>query len=287
MIADQAQADRTIGAPERYPYPWQRRLWGPRWDQIRSLVRPRSLGTAGAFAVADVHYAGLRTPEHTHDWDSLHLVLHGDVTEFYDGARRRARAGSLLVYRAGVPHRTAVSPGARIVHMPLSDTEIPGDRRLTSQTMRIGSVVLTSALRVFATLFANRSEDDHHERGEQILDSFERLKDGSITDRRAHATARMLQTAEHQLSLQKIADEVGMSRGQLARVFRQTHGCSIGEMTHRVRVTQALLRLLRGGDSLVMIATQTGYADQSHMGRDFKRILGVTPGRLLAACDSK
>ena len=43
---------------------------------------------------------------------------------------------------------------------------------------------------------------------------------------------------------------------------------------------------LRAGDSLASAAAEAGFADQSHMGRHFRRAYGVTPAawlRLLAA----
>lgn len=75
-----------------------------------------------------------------------------------------------------------------------------------------------------------------------------------------------------------IAAAVDIHPVHLARVFRRHHGCSPGEYLRRLRVRRAC-ELLAGTDRpLVAIALATGYADQSHFTRHFKRATGVTPG---------
>nr|WP_247385558.1 MULTISPECIES: helix-turn-helix domain-containing protein [unclassified Bradyrhizobium] len=36
--------------------------------------------------------------------------------------------------------------------------------------------------------------------------------------------------------------------------------------------------LLRRGESIAGVAAETGFADQSHLGRFFRRAFGITPG---------
>jgi AraC-like DNA-binding protein len=50
-----------------------------------------------------------------------------------------------------------------------------------------------------------------------------------------------------------------------------------------VRVHRAA-ELLRGGMSASMVASATGFADQSHLTRLFKRLVGVPPGAYQRAC---
>jgi AraC-like DNA-binding protein len=37
-------------------------------------------------------------------------------------------------------------------------------------------------------------------------------------------------------------------------------------------------RLLRAGEPIAAVAAETGFADQSHLGRLFRRTFGTTPG---------
>jgi AraC-like DNA-binding protein len=76
----------------------------------------------------------------------------------------------------------------------------------------------------------------------------------------------------------------GLSRFALARHFRQ----QLGTSPHRYAVMRRLervRRLLDAGTPLAQAAAVCGFADQSHMTRQFKRAYGLSPGqwRALAA----
>ena len=79
-------------------------------------------------------------------------------------------------------------------------------------------------------------------------------------------------------SLSSIAHRVGVHPVHLARSFVRQHGVSMGAYLRRVRVSRATEELIRGDRSLSQIAAQTGFSDQSHMGRIFKAATGTTPG---------
>ena len=85
-----------------------------------------------------------------------------------------------------------------------------------------------------------------------------------------------------ELSLQDMADAVHLSPFHLARVFKQALGVSPHQYLIQVRVNsaRALLAAGSGERSLAEVADAVGFADQSHLTRHFKRLLGVTPGQL-------
>jgi AraC family transcriptional regulator len=79
------------------------------------------------------------------------------------------------------------------------------------------------------------------------------------------------------LSLDAIAKEVAVHPAHLAREYRRTYGCSIGEAVRRLRVEYACRALSSSTLPLATIAAAAGFADQSHFTRIFRSITGLTP----------
>jgi AraC family transcriptional regulator len=77
--------------------------------------------------------------------------------------------------------------------------------------------------------------------------------------------------------LANLAAEAGVHRGHLAAAFRRHFGCSVGDYTRRRRVLLACRQLADTDRPLAAVACDTGFADQSHFTRTFRRIVGVTP----------
>lgn len=78
-------------------------------------------------------------------------------------------------------------------------------------------------------------------------------------------------------TLTQLAAEAGVHPTHLARAFRQHYRCSVGDYIRQLRIQFACARLTDTDHSLGEIAQETGFADQSHFGRIFKRSCGVTP----------
>jgi AraC-like DNA-binding protein len=77
-------------------------------------------------------------------------------------------------------------------------------------------------------------------------------------------------------SLADLATDLGLSRYQLLRAFRATMGMPPYAWLAQHRVSRART-LLEAGGRPADVAGQVGFADQAHMTRWFRRVLGVTP----------
>lgn len=105
---------------------------------------------------------------------------------------------------------------------------------------------------------------------------YERLTSHS---KQAAAGARDYINAHHAelVRLDDIASAVDMSVFHLIRVFRTFTGLTPYAYLSQVRVHRAS-GLLREGVGISLVACLTGFSDQSHLTRMFKRLVGVTPG---------
>jgi AraC-like DNA-binding protein len=83
------------------------------------------------------------------------------------------------------------------------------------------------------------------------------------------------------VSLDDLSRLAGLSAFHLARSFRETVGLPPYRYQLHRRILYALGRL-REGAPIASTACEAGFADQSHLNRHFKRILGITPGQFRA-----
>jgi AraC family transcriptional regulator len=79
------------------------------------------------------------------------------------------------------------------------------------------------------------------------------------------------------LTLLEMATVVNLSTSHLNRLFKQSQGISLYQFVIRCRIERAKQLLKQPQLTIAEIATQVGFADQSHLTHHFKRHLGVTP----------
>jgi AraC-like DNA-binding protein len=82
------------------------------------------------------------------------------------------------------------------------------------------------------------------------------------------------------VDLQVVAATLGHTRFHLSRVFSRATGMTLAHFRNRVRVAIALDRLVDGSDDLAALATELGFADQSHFSRVVGANIGERPGEL-------
>lgn len=101
------------------------------------------------------------------------------------------------------------------------------------------------------------------------------------------AVAKAVAFIQHEhasdIGLAEIAAAAHMSPFHLVRTFKRTMGISPYQYLIQTRVNSARSLIMAGGGgySLAEIATSVGFADQSHLTRHFKKVLGMTPRQLI------
>ncbi|MDD3428462.1 MAG: helix-turn-helix domain-containing protein [Oscillospiraceae bacterium] len=86
-----------------------------------------------------------------------------------------------------------------------------------------------------------------------------------------------MQYADNLLSVQEIADKMGMNAVYLGRLFKKSTGISISEAINRQRVENAKRLLRETKDSIEEIARQVGFDNVKYFFVVFKNIVNSTP----------
>lgn len=75
-----------------------------------------------------------------------------------------------------------------------------------------------------------------------------------------------------------LAERAGLSAFQLDQRIRAMFGLSAGQYLMRLRIERASESLRRTGEPISRIALDCGYADQTAFTRQFRKVVGLSPG---------
>jgi AraC-like DNA-binding protein len=201
----------------------------------------------------------------------------------------RVGNGQLVVLDPSTAHEgTPLAPApwdARLLVLELgTDLDIafpdplPRDRRLAEAFLALHALTRAPA----STL----------ERETAMVSFLDRLRStspeaGSATSRAnaaavERAVAHLREHVAENVTLDELALVAHSSKCHLVRQFRTITGTPPHAYQLALRIVEAR-RMLERGWSPADVATRTGFVDQSHFHRHFRRRLGITPGRYAAA----
>jgi AraC-like DNA-binding protein len=239
---------------------------------------------------SEAFFFGRPFAPHRHDTYGIGITTAGVQTFRYRGAQWRSLTGQCHILHPDEPHDGAAGTGEgfgyRIVHFdPGLVQQVLGGRGLPF----VCSPVLegSSLPRGFASeVWDVDAEVDDVTRTDIVVAVAGLLAAASGGAGRPERLAvaavfrvRDLIAAcpDRQHTMAELERVSGLDRWTLARQFRAVLGTSAGRFrTHRR--LDVVRRKLTAGASLVSASIDAGFADQSHMSRQFKRAYGLTPG---------
>ena len=94
----------------------------------------------------------------------------------------------------------------------------------------------------------------------------------------AAAVAFARQHSSEHVTVAELAGAADLSASQLDRAIKRTLGLSAKQLLLRMRLEEAILRLRTTQSPVAEIASECGYYDQSAFTRQFRRVVGMSPG---------
>ncbi|OLT29911.1 AraC family transcriptional regulator [Actinomadura sp. CNU-125] len=259
------------------------------WTRVHNVQEsPLDLLTA---RIGRRHYA-----PHVHDEYAIGVTVDGVETMRYRGENVYSGAGGVVVVEPGEAHTGGPARPEGFAYLALYPTAellraaVPGNAEPHFRGPVIDDPSLGEALRLAHR--ALRAGDDPLEAETRLLEVFDALVRRHAIPRvgtgPAHAgpgAARIARSVAERLSdeltrpppLAEVAADLGLSRYQTLRAFRDVVGMPPYAWLAQHRVSRARV-LLDAGHPPADAAALVGFADQAHLTRWFRRVLGVTPG---------
>jgi len=204
---------------------------------------------------------------HSHDTYSLGVTESGEQAFRCRGAAHVSTAGLVMAFNPDDPHDGHAATGNgftyRMIHL--------------APALLTGLLTDLTGAASGLPLFAEPVLGDP-----ALAAALQRL---TARDQAAAAdrVREFLQGGGAEATLADVASAAGCSRFAAYRAFRGRFGLSPSEYQRQMRLRTAR-RALASGTGIAAAAALSGFADQAHLTRWFRRCYGITPGAYRAAC---
>ena len=210
--------------------------------------------TQGITELGTLHGREVGLPTHFHEENQITFVLSGRRRFLVEGKVIDLAAGQGTLIPAGVPHRSITEPTGVVcinAYVPAGRYAVAAMMKEIQRCWRKSDQVQWNDL--VAVIREHRQDEMPASLGTPVCSTRNK-------------------------PVGEIAARMGMSREGFSRMFTRRSGMPPHAFWLASRLNQAR-KLLRTGEPIAAVAAETGFADQSHLGRWFRRIFGVTPGQ--------
>jgi AraC family transcriptional regulator len=243
---------------------------------------------AGVVLTEITHPVGRKLPLHTHESAYFGLLLQGSYSERC--THRNAEYGPFTMgfHPPSLTHSDEVGrSGSRMFCIELRDSFLEHSRPFLTAPEFVPDLCASEVTWLGMRLFRHFTGGTLSLLYTQELcsDMLERVSGATVNDESGSPAwlSRALELLHgayrEPLTLEAIAAQVEVHPIHLSRVFRKRYRCTMAEYQNRLRVQFVCRALQQGWADLAGLATDAGFADQSHMGRVFKTCTGQTPGQ--------
>ncbi len=244
------------------------------------------------------YYVQHAYPRHSHDYYVISLIAGGRQSFTHQGTKHRTPPGGLILINPGAVHTGEAADAQgfelRALYPSLSLMETAVFELTGRRALPFFKEVL-----VDHRWAADKVSSLHRAilEGAGMLESESRMlwmlaklikryadfgsNEGHLgKEKRAIRQVRQF-IEEHfadSINLNTLARHVALSPYYLLRAFRAEVGMPPYAYLESVRIRHTQ-RLIKAGKPLAEVAAEVGFSSQSHMTRQFKKIIGVTPGQ--------
>lgn len=221
------------------------------------------------------HVGGATLSRHRHDLAYLAIVLEGAYTELHGTAPRRCRKGALVLHGAAEEHADHFTSDALCLNIELQDVCVP----MPNGQLLGNAPSLAGLVDVVVGAFYSRRE-------RALLDAARDLERALVRcgspKTQIDAPAWLVASLQNfdwtdSIPLREAAERANVHPTHFSRAFRKYFGMTPHAYRTERRIALASRLLLETAAPLASVAQQCGFADQSHLTRDFGSATALAP----------
>jgi AraC-like DNA-binding protein len=219
---------------------------------------------------------------HTDKLSRISIILDGELWESTDQGEVKATRNSVVIKPNDVVHENSFgATPLHILSISFNDNKLLTDHFQRWQWINHPALHV-SAIRLWTQV--QRVQDEQALMGlfEQFVTPLTQFGQERYPGRPVHwpeALREMLATRlDEPQGIQILSEQLSLHRVAMARGFKKQYGLSPVQFRTYTRVIAALQDLALTQKSLTAIAFDAGFADQPHLTRTFKSLMGCTPG---------
>lgn len=234
--------------------------------------------------------AGFEVPTHRHDDPWFGLVLEGTLIETYRNRTHMVQPLNVMFRVSGESHSDRIPEGgARClvvdVKQAMFDRVSTQGAVLNHSAEFAGGTSAGIMCRMSRELRVGDSVAPLAIEGlllEMLAETHRRVVPSSpkAPDWLKRASELLNDRFSENLSLGVIAAEVQVHPVHLARTFRQYYRSSVGDYLRLLRIKWSYKELITTNAPVIDIALRSGFCDQPHFCKTFKRLTGMSPSEL-------
>ena len=285
---------------------------------IEKVVNPEH----SSFTVKYYEHEFFEAPLHVHPEYELILIEEGEGQAFIGNKEYELRKGDFMLLGPNLPHlwlssdeyyEKDTSLRSASVYAQFKDNIFPSDNLEMNEFSDISSLLEESG---YGLRFDDEASSDIKDFFRKVvgLQGFERLialyqvlhqlaacpysrltdaeyrnqckqkADDSII---RYANFYMNQNYQENITLQRIADYIGMNPTSLCRYYKKCSGKTLFRYLAELRISYATKLLTNRNLVISQIAYECGYNNISHFNRQFKMLVGKTPSEYCAGLQKK
>ncbi len=238
-----------------------------------------------------VHSENTSLPFHSHDFAYFCFILQGNFTEKYKDNKKTLGSSSMIFHPLGEKHSDFFHTESRCLNIQLNSRFV---RYLDNEDFVFRPMVAQrlELLRIVSRLYKEFCEMDEFstltveglmlELIAEFLRGGEKRNLTSAPKWLIEARDYIKEEFTNNLTISDIAHTVGIHPTHLAKEFRSFFNSTIGDFIRQQRIAFACQKIINSNAPLSEISAESGFYDQSHFTKVFRKTTQTTPAEFRA-----